>query len=132
MAIIGVEKLSAEIDKELQLYSKEVTEKLKKETKKYSSILVKKTKETAPVGKRKSAKYKDSIRCKKQSETPNSIRYIWYVDSKNSNYRLTHLIVNGHALRNGGRSKPNHFLTKAVGEVERDYLKAIEEVINNG
>lgn len=84
------------------------------------------------VGKRKSAKYKDSIRCKKQSETPNSIRYIWYVDSKDSNYRLTHLIVNGHALRNGGRSKANHFLSKAVDEVERDYLKAIEEVTNNG
>lgn len=132
MATIGVEELSAEISKELQMYSKNVTDNLKKATKKYARILVKKTKENAPVGKRKSSKYRDSIKSKKQAETPNSIRYVWYVDSKSSNYRLTHLLVNGHALRNGGRTSPNPFLKNAVSEVESDYHKEIEEIVENG
>ena len=132
MAIVGIEKLSAEIDKELTLYSTSVTEKLKALAKKYSSELVKKTKATAPNGNRKSGKYKDSIKAKKQSEDINSIKYIWYVDSKNSNYRLTHLLVNGHAKRNGGRTKANHFLRDAVEEMESNYIKDVEEVIQNG
>lgn len=132
MAIIGIEKLSAEIDKELTLYSMEITEQLKKLAKKYSSDLVKKTKATAPVGDRKSGKYRDSIKAKKQEENINSITYLWYVDSKNSNYRLTHLLVHGHAKRNGGRTRGNNFLSDAVEEMERNYLKEIEEVIKNG
>lgn len=132
MATIGIEKLSAEINRELQIYSKSVTDNLKKVTKKYSTVLVKKTKANAPVGDRERHKYKDSIKCKKQWETPNAVKYIWYVDSKDSNYRLTHLLVNGHALRDGGRTAPNPFLKNAVLEVESGYLKEIKEVIKNG
>ena len=132
MAIIGIEKLSAEIDRELKLYSSEVTDGLKKVAKKYSSELVKRTKATAPVGDRKYGKYRDSIKAKKQSENLNEIKYIWYVDSKNSNYRLTHLLVHGHAKRNGERTSDNHFLRNAVNEIEQAYLKEIEEVLKNG
>ena len=132
MAIIGIEKLSAEIDKELTLYSKSVTEKLKVLTEKYAKELVKKTKATAPSGKRRSGKYRDSIKAKKLEENANSIKYIWYVDSKNSNYRLTHLLVNGHAKRNGGRTKANHFLRDAVDDMERNFTKDVEEVLQNG
>lgn len=132
MAIVGIEKLSAEIEKELTLYSTEVTNGLKKVARKYANELVKRTKATAPDGDRKSGKYRDSIKSKKQSENLNEIKYIWYVDSKNSNYRLTHLLVHGHAKRNGGRTRENHFLRNAVNEVEQEYLKEIEEVIKNG
>lgn len=132
MAIIGIEKLSAEINDELQLYKTEVTDGLKKVAKKYASELVKKTKATAPVGDREFNKYRDSIKSKKQSENLNEIKFIWYVDSKDSNYRLTHLLVHGHAKRNGGRTRENHFLRNAVNEIEKAYLKEIEEVIRNG
>lgn len=132
MAIVGIEKLSAEINKELTLYSQEVTDQLKKVSQKYAKELVKKTKETAPVGNRKSNKYRDSIACKKQYENANGVSWIWYVNSKNSNYRLTHLLVNGHAKRGGGRTRENHFLTRAVEEIEQNYLKEIEAIINNG
>ena len=132
MAIVGIEKLSAEIQKELTLYSQEVNDKLKVLAKKYATDLVKKTKATAPSGDRKSGKYRDSIKAKKLEEDVNSIKYIWYVDSKNSNYRLTHLLVHGHAKRGGGRTRENHFLRNAVNEIEQAYLKEIEEVIRNG
>lgn len=133
MAVIGIEKLSAEINDELKLYSESVKEGLSKVAKKYASELVKKTKATAPVGDRKSNKYRDSIKSKKLTENLNEIKYIWYVDSKNSNYRLTHLLVKGHITRNGvDRTSENHFLRNAVNEIEQAYLKEIEEVIRNG
>ena len=132
MAIIGIEHLSAQIEKELTIYSTEVTEQLNGLSKKYASELVKKTKATAPVGDRKSHKYRDSIKSKKINETQRGATYDWYVDSKDSNYRLTHLLVHGHALRGGGRTKANDFLQKATDEIEEEYLKAVEEVVKNG
>ena len=132
MAIVGIEHLSAEIDKELTIYSQEITDGLKQLAKQYSTELVKQTKATAPSGDRKSNKYKDSIKSKKINESARGVTYAWYVDSKNSNYRLTHLIVHGHATRNGGRTKANDFLKKAVDDVESKYLKAVEEVLRNG
>lgn len=132
MAIIGIERLNAQIEKELTIYSREITEKLKAVAKEYSAELVKRTKATAPVGDRKSNKYRDSIKSKKLNETDRGVTYIWYVDSKNSNYRLTHLLVDGHAKRNGGRTKANPFLQNATEAIEQEYIKAIEEVIRNG
>ena len=132
MAIVGIEHLSAQIEKELTLYSQNLTDELKKIAKKHSSELVKQTKASAPVGRRRSNKYRDSIKCKKLNESARGITYVWYVDSKNSNYRLTHLLVHGHALRDGGRTKANPFLQNATAEIEKEYIKAIEEAIKNG
>lgn len=132
MAVIGIEQLSAEIETALTVYTKETTEKLKKIAGKYARILKKQTKENAPVGRRKDGKYRDSINCKKQWESPNGVKYVWYVNKKDSNYRLTHLLVNGHITRNGGRTTPNNFLRDAVSEVTTDYLKEVEEAIKNG
>lgn len=132
MAIVGIEHLSAQIEKELTIYSQEVTDGLKKVAKDYSKMLVDKTKATAPVGNRSRNKYKDSIKAKKLNETQRGITYVWYVDSRASNYRLTHLLIDGHALRDGGRSRANNFLKNAVDVVIPEYLKAVEEVIKNG
>lgn len=132
MAIIGIEHLSAQIDKELTVYSTEVTDELKKIAKKYTSQLVKTTKATAPSGNRIYDKYRDSISSKKLNESERGITYVWYVNSKDSNYRLTHLIVHGHATRNGGRTRANDFLSKAVESMEKEYQKEVEEVIKNG
>lgn len=132
MAIIGIENLASEIERELTIYSTDVAKAVKKITKRYADELVEKTKATAPDGLRENNKFRDSIKSKKTEENLNGVTFTWYVDSKNSNYRLTHLIVHGHAKRNGGRTKANDFLKVAVNAVEKDYIKAIEEVIQNG
>jgi len=126
---IGTDQLGEALTKELSLYSENVINGVKKEAKKSMAQLVNETKATAPVGKR-SRHYRDSIKSKKGSEDDRSVSYIWYVDGPD--YRLSHLLENGHATRNGGRVAGTHFIKNASDPILKQYLKAVEEVIKNG
>lgn len=126
---VNVEGLSSAIERELTIYSKEITEGIKRETKNTANKLVKKTKETAPVGKR-SKHYRDNISSRKLEETDRGVLYQWYV--KGPDYRLSHLLENGHANRDGGRTEGTHFIRKASDPILKEYEKAIEEVCRNG
>lgn len=88
--------------------------------------LVKKTKATAPVGARGS--FKRSITSTRQ-QGPRGDKFIWHV--KAPDHRLTHLLVHGHAKVNGGRTKANPFLHRALDEVLPDYEKAVEEAVKH-
>ena len=127
--IISVDQLSDAVKKELTLYSKNVIDGVKKQAKKSMDQLVKDTKATAPVG-RRSKHYKDSIKGKKTSENDRSVSYTWYVDGPD--YRLSHLLENGHALRTGGRVEGTHFIKNASDPILEQYIKEIEEVCKNG
>lgn len=127
--VISVDKLSETIEQELTLYSEDIIEAVKKQAKESMDLLVRETKATAPVGKRKKH-YKNSIKSKKLSENSKSISYLWYVDG--SDYRLSHLLENGHALRDGGRYAGTHFIQKATDPILEDYEKAIEEACKGG
>ena len=126
---ISVNQLSEAISKELTLYNDKVIQGIKKEAKKSMDQLVKDTKATAPVGKRQKH-YRDSIKSRKESEDNRSVSYIWYVGG--SDYRLSHLLENGHALRNGGRVEGTHFIKNASDSIIEKYIQAIEEVVRNG
>ena len=129
MANIQIGSLSDAVEKELTLYSKEVTDIVKAEAKTHITELVKKTKETAPVGNRQKH-YKDSISSQKTSEDPRSVAYTWYV--KGSDYRLSHLLEHGHATRDGGRVEGTHFIEKASEPILADYISKVEEALKNG
>lgn len=126
---ISIDQLSEAIAEELTLYNTHIIDGIKTETKKSIKRLVKKTKDTAPVGNRKNH-YRDSITSKKLSENERGVSYLWYV--KGSDYRLSHLLNNGHALRDGGRYKGTQFITKAEESTVKEYETKIEEVIKNG
>lgn len=126
---VGLEQLSEAIQKELTLYNRNVVDGIKKHAKKSMSQLVKQTRATAPVGKRK-RHYKDNIASKKLSENDRGVSYVWYV--RGSDYRLSHLLEHGHALKNGGRTKATHFIENASEPIIKDYIKQVEEVIKNG
>lgn len=117
------------IQRELTLYSREVTEKLKSEAKSHMEQLVKETKRTAPVGNRQKH-YKDHIKSKKTSENDRGTTYTWYVEGPD--YRLSHLLENGHALRDGGRVEGTHFIQKASDPIIADFVEKVEEAIRNG
>lgn len=126
---IGTDELSNAIHRELTIYSQNVIDGIKTEAKSHMRQLVKETKATAPVGHR-SKHYRDSIKSKKLFEDGREIEYVWYVDG--SDYRLSHLLEKGHALRDGGRTEGTHFIQNASDPILEDYIKAIEEVIKNG
>ena len=126
---IDTDELSDAIAKELSIYGQNVIEGIKNEAKTHIKQLVKDTKATAPVGNR-SKHYRDSIKSKKTMEKPRAIEFTWYVDG--SDYRLSHLLEKGHALRDGGRTEGTHFIQNASDPILEDYLKAVEEVIKNG
>lgn len=129
MANISIDALGNAISKELTMYSNSVTEAIKNEALLHAKELVKETKRTAPVGNRKKH-YRDSISATKSSETYRSVTYSWYV--KGADYRLTHLLEDGHATRDGGYVEGTHFVSKASEPILADFEEKIEEILKNG
>ena len=130
MAIkVSIDGIGDAIEKELTLYGDNVMKGVRKETDRSMRNLVKETKGTAPVGKR-SRHYKDSITSKITRNDSLFYEQTWYV--RGSDYRLSQLLNNGHALRDGGRYAGTKFITKASVSIIKDYEKAIEEVLSRG
>lgn len=125
---IDVSNLGDAISEELTIWDKEINEKIDDLAKQSMKQLVADTKATAPVGNRKKH-YKDSIKSRGE-KTTRATTYTWYVDGPD--YRLSHLLENGHALRNGGRVEGTHFIKKASDPILEKYVKAVEEVLTNG
>ena len=121
----------------LTVYNEEVNEKLRGITQESMKKLVKETKATAPRGRRKgkdqyyrhiTADYsglKRSARGLKGQE----VSSVWYVRAPD--YRLTHLLVHGHATKDGGRTTANPFLQNAVDKVIPEYEQKVQEAIEN-
>lgn len=134
MANISPGDLGNAIIASLELYRKDVEEAVDAASEKAAKALVEKTRATAPVGKhgKKSKRrrhYRKQITYKKRSTSRAVPRYLWCVEGPD--YRLTHLIVHGHATKNGGRTKANPFLKNACDEVfpqfEADVEKAVQK-----
>lgn len=126
--VVGLQGFDKAISKNLRIYGKAVEEAVAEIGQESVKKLVKKTKETAPVGKRKKH-YKNSIKFK-TIKSPRRTKYIWYVDGPD--YRLSHLLENGHATRNGGRTKGTHFIKNASEPILKEYVENVEEAIKNG
>lgn len=123
---IKPEGLAAAIDKELTIYHKEVTEGVDLAGRKAIKRLVRRTEETAPIGERMGGNFAASIASKEIKGIRGS-RFVWYV--KPPNHRLTHLLVHGHATKNGGRTKPHPFLANALAEELPAFEEAVKEAI---
>lgn len=120
---IKPEELQEAIQAELSAYTKEATEQTREILSDAMDDLVERTKTTAPVGKRR-RHYKSNITSRLLENTPFSAIYQWYV--KGSDYRLSHLLNNGHALRDGGRYAGTQFITKAYEKTEKELETKIE------
>lgn len=128
MSIIKPGDMHIALGKLLDNYHEDVLDKVDAASEKAVKSLVKKTKATAPIGDRRS--YKKNITSKRVEKTLNGSTYAWYV--KAPDYRLTHLLVHGHAKVNGGRTRADPFLENALAEVLPEYEKEVKEAIKGG
>ena len=123
---ITIDDLADAIGERLTVYQSETARKVLKVTKNTMKRFVKITKQTAP---RRTGKFAKAIRSTVEDNGMTGSKGIWYVGGKE--YRLTHLLVNGHQLRQGGRTKGDPFLENALESVADEYIKGIEEAVKN-
>lgn len=117
--------LGAAISQELTMYHAEVVEKLDTAGDAAVKDLVKMTKAAAPKGARRS--FRRSIASKRLKGDNRGSTYVWYV--KPPDHRLTHLLVHGHATKDGGRTKADPFLKNALDVVLPEFEEAVKEAI---
>ena len=117
--------LGAAIGQELTMYHAEVVEKLDAAGDAAVKELVKQTKSTAPKGARGS--FHRSISSKRLKGDSRGSTYVWYV--RPPDHRLTHLLVHGHATKDGGRTKADPFLKNALDVVLPEYEEAVKEAV---
>ena len=123
---ITIDDLADAINERMTVYQSGTARKVVKVTKNTMKRLVKITKQTAP---RRRGKFANAIRSTEEDNGITGSKGIWYVGGKE--YRLTHLLVNGHQLRQGGRTKGDPFLENALEEIADEYIKGIEEAVKN-
>lgn len=125
---VSIEALGAAIEQELTIYNQDVVDGIDRETKRTMKELVKETRNTAPVGYR--GKFRRDITSQVKTRNSRGCMYVW--GAKAPSHRLTHLVVKGHATKNGGRARGNTFLQKALDKLLPEYLSNVEEVLRNG
>ena len=114
------------IGNELTIYHEQIVAKLDEAAENAAKKLVKLTKATAP---KDSGGFRRNIASKRLKKTENGSTYVWYV--KPPDHRLTHLLVHGHATKNGGRTKADPFLANALETVRQEYEAAAEEAVKS-
>lgn len=112
------------IEEELSVYHEDVTRRINDLSAEAVKSLVQKTKATAP---KRTGSFRKNISSKVLEKSPRGDKYVWYV--KAPDHRLTHLLVHGHAKKNGGRVKGDPFLQNALDDVLPAYEEAVEEAV---
>lgn len=129
---VDVDSFSKAIVGILDDYGDGVVTEVKKAVDITTRELVSETKRTAPkraIGGRPSGTYANHISSKVGRNTLNAYSKVWYVRSPE--YRLTHLLNNGHALRQGGRWGGTGFLTEASRTHTARFEKRVREAIRD-
>lgn len=117
------EALAAAIQQELTTYHKDVLDRVDDAGRESMEKLVQLTRATAP---RKKGGFRRAITFE---EFPGArgATFVW--GAKGKKYRITHLLVHGHAKRGGGRVAGSPFLESALGTVLPEYEKAVKEAV---
>lgn len=112
---------------ELTLYGQDVTTRVDECGRTAIKKLVKLTRANAPKGVRGS--FRRNITSKEVDAGHGLKTFVWHV--KAPDHRLVHLLVHGHATRDGGRTRSDPFMSNALDQVLPEYEHDIEEAVRN-
>ena len=121
---IKVSQLEKAIMNCLETYSDEVTTAAKSAVDEISDEALKIVNDHAPTDKRKikrKGKYKRSLKTRTMYESVTEKKNVIYASG--DEYRLTHLLENGHALTKGGRTAPQPHFKYGDDYINKELLK---------
>lgn len=119
-------ELGEAIAEELTLYRQDVIDGVNAAGEAAVKSLVQKTKATAP---KRTGNFRKRITWSAIPGKNGSKTFVWHV--KAPGHRLTHLLVHGHAKKNGGRVPGDPFLHKALDTTLPEFETAVEEALTN-
>lgn len=125
MPKVTVDELAEAIGKELGDYFDDITEDVKTAVEVTTRECVAEIKQRSP---RRTGAYRRSWTATEMFNRRGSIRFT--VHNK-KHYRLTHLLEDGHAKKNGGRVEGTPHIAPAEQNAEKNLIKRIEEAIRN-
>ncbi|MCC8044189.1 MAG: HK97 gp10 family phage protein [Clostridiales bacterium] len=120
---VSIDDMANAIMQGLEEYADLATEDMKEAVKKTASSVRSEIKQNAPVD---TGAYKKSWATKKTAENSQSVTYTVY--SKNR-YQIAHLLENGHANRNGGRTKAIPHIAPAAENGEAQLKRLINAAL---
>lgn len=123
MATIKADELAEAIGEELDAYFEEVSEDVKAAVQSTAAECVAEIKRLSP---KRTKKYSRSWIT---SEVVNQRGTIKIIVHNKRHYRLTHLLENGHAKKNGGRVEAIPHIAPAEKNAEINLLKKVEVAI---
>ena len=118
-----IDELSDAIMSTLKEYQDNIVENVDKIVEKTGKELRDELKQTSP---KKSGDYSKGWRVTKVSDKKGNK----VVVVNNKIYQLTHLLENGHANRNGGRTQAFPHIAPAEQKYIEEFIKEIEEAVN--
>lgn len=121
--LIDIDDIANEIQSDLKVYSKEFQEEIGKEAKKVADETVKDLRNESNVGKRGLFAKSWKVSVKKQNGEV-------YIVIYNKEYRLTHLLNDGHKMRQGGRAKAFRLITRNEAKAHQKFFKIVGEIID--
>ena len=115
----------------LEEYSNNVQEAIADEIEKTSKNGLSKIKRISPVNKKRT-KHKEKYAKGWRIELRKGVGYVNATIYNDKDYRLTHLLENGHLTRNGKKTKAIPHISIVQEEIENILDKRIEDIIKNG
>lgn len=127
---VPVDKVGDIVLKQYMNYSSEVNRKLGEAAEDIGNSTVKRLKSTSPKRSGKGGgRYAKGWKAVRESSGP----YVTTVTVHNkTDWQLTHLLENGHATRNGGRTKAYPHIFPAEQEAVEKFKNKAKEIIANG